>query len=62
MRKPVGVSTVLISGSRGVSDAEGKTIVVCDDGSTWLLEHPSQAWEELPPLPGTLEGEKAATP
>lgn len=42
MRKPVA-ATPLGSG----------TMVICDDGSAWMLVPPSTQWVEAPPIPGS---------
>ena len=60
MRKPVGVSTVVVEGQpQAMGGDPRQTIVVCDDGSTWFLQSPFLAWVELPPVPGTPQDEEA---
>ena len=40
-----------------------RTMVVCNDGSTWRWDSRREAWEESDPIPGTMRtGEFVRTP
>lgn len=39
----------------------GGTLVVCDDGSVWMLVPPSTTWEEGPPIPGSTRDQESDT-
>lgn len=42
---------------------DGRTMVVCDDGSTWRWDSQRETWEESGPIPGTIRtGEWVRTP
>ncbi len=35
------------------------TLVVCDDGSVWMLVPPSTTWQEGPAIPGSARDHEA---